>query len=83
MNNKKPNLVADPTYPGMFRVRLPDGLSDMVNLSRAQDAIAYYVDNAERRDRRRQRAPEAPLVSLPAVEAITLAPDAITESSSV
>jgi hypothetical protein len=32
-------IVADETYPGMFRVRLPDGeLTDMVNRTRARDA---------------------------------------------
>jgi len=42
---KKPVLdsciVPDPGWPGMYRVRRPDGsLSDMVNLTRAKDAIA-------------------------------------------
>jgi hypothetical protein len=33
------SLVADGKYPGMWRLRLPDGaLSDMVNRSRAKDA---------------------------------------------
>jgi hypothetical protein len=31
--------VPDDTYPGMWRVRLPDGkLSDMLNPTRARDA---------------------------------------------
>jgi DTW domain-containing protein YfiP len=33
-------IVPDATYPGMYRIRRPDGsLSDMVNLTRARDAI--------------------------------------------
>jgi hypothetical protein len=36
-----PGVVPDERYPGMYRVRLPDGsLSDMVNLARAKDAAA-------------------------------------------
>jgi hypothetical protein len=35
-----PGLVTDERYPGMYRLRLPAGrLSDMVNLTRARDAI--------------------------------------------
>jgi hypothetical protein len=35
-----PGIVADARYPGMYRLRLPDGrLSDMVNLTRAKDAL--------------------------------------------
>ena len=34
-------IEPDQTWPGMWRVRLPDGyLTDMVNLSRAIDAAA-------------------------------------------
>ena len=34
-------IVPDPKWPGMCRVRLPDGtLSDMVSLTRAKDALA-------------------------------------------
>ena len=37
-------VVADATYPGMFRVRLPDGeLTDMVNRTRARDAAAAIL----------------------------------------
>ena len=33
------SIEPDQTWPGMWRVRLPDGnLTDMVNLSRAKDA---------------------------------------------
>jgi hypothetical protein len=32
-------IVPDSTWPGMWRVRMPDGhLTDMVNLTRAKDA---------------------------------------------
>jgi hypothetical protein len=32
-------VVPDPEWPGMYRVRLPDGqLTDMVNLTRAREA---------------------------------------------
>ena len=35
------SIEPDQTWPGMWRVRLPDGyLTDMVNLSRAKDAAA-------------------------------------------
>ena len=37
-------VVADKIYPGMFRVRLPDGeLTDMVNRTRARDAAAAIL----------------------------------------
>jgi hypothetical protein len=36
-----PGIVPDKHYPGMYRLRLPDGsLSDIVNLTRAKDALA-------------------------------------------
>lgn len=36
-----PSIEPDKTWPGMWRVRLPDEyLSEMVNLSRARDAAA-------------------------------------------
>ena len=36
-----PRIVSDPKWPGMYRIRLPGGgLSDMVNLTRATDALA-------------------------------------------
>jgi hypothetical protein len=36
-----PRIVPDPKWPGMYRVRRPDGsLSDMVNLARAKHALA-------------------------------------------
>src|SRR5262249_54083331 len=34
-------IIPDPKWPGMYRLRLPDGsLSDIVNLTRAKDALA-------------------------------------------
>jgi hypothetical protein len=34
------NIVPDTTWPGMYRIRRPDGsLSDMVSLTRAKEAI--------------------------------------------
>jgi hypothetical protein len=36
-----PRIVPDGRWPGMFRLRLPDGsLSDILNLTRAKDALA-------------------------------------------
>jgi hypothetical protein len=53
-------LQPDAIYPGMWRVRWPDGrLSDMVNLSRAKDAIAAFIESTERRLRGRQSQLEA------------------------
>jgi hypothetical protein len=35
-----PRLVPDPNWPGLYRIRKPDGsLTDMVNLTRARDAL--------------------------------------------
>ena len=35
------SIVPDAVWPGMYRLRFPDGrLSDMVNLTRAKDALA-------------------------------------------
>jgi hypothetical protein len=58
---RHPKVIPDPTYPGMFRVRWPDGLSDMTNLSRAKDAVAAFMDSADRRQRERQSQLEARL----------------------
>ena len=34
------SIVPDAVWPGMYRLRFPDGrLSDMVNLTRARDAL--------------------------------------------
>lgn len=35
-----PRIVPDAKWPGMYRIRCPDGsLTDMVNLTRAKDAL--------------------------------------------
>jgi hypothetical protein len=40
--------LPDPTYAGMYRIRLAGGgLSDMVNLTRAKDAVAAYLETEE------------------------------------
>jgi hypothetical protein len=44
-----PGIVPDGVYPGMYRVRLPDGtLSDMVNLTRARDAARALAERERR-----------------------------------
>ena len=54
-------IEPDATWPGMWRVRLPDGrLTDMVNISRARDAaraLAVRILNTE------ERPPEAPPIA--------------------
>jgi len=51
----RPKVVPDSTYPGMYRVRWLDGrLSDMGNLTRANDAVACFLETEERRKRGRQ-----------------------------
>jgi hypothetical protein len=45
-------IVPDAKWPGMWRVRYPDGrLSDMVNLSRANDVAACFAETEARRRR--------------------------------
>jgi hypothetical protein len=40
-----PRIVSDARWSGMFRLRLPGGsLTDMVNLTRARDALASLED---------------------------------------
>jgi hypothetical protein len=44
-----PRIAPDAEWPAMFRIRLPDGsLSDLMNLSRAKDALAVVCDKAKR-----------------------------------
>jgi hypothetical protein len=39
--NLDPRIVPDPKWPGMYRIRRPDGLlTDMTSLTRAKDALA-------------------------------------------
>lgn len=43
-NKRLIGIEADPTYPGMWRVRLPGGqLSDMVNRTRAKNAAEIII----------------------------------------
>jgi hypothetical protein len=40
-----PRIVPDPKWPGMYRIRRPDGtLSDMTNLTRCRDALRSFDD---------------------------------------
>ena len=60
IRTKVARLVPDETYPGMWRVRWPDGrVSDMANLTRAKDAIACFGESLERKRRGRQRPTES------------------------
>jgi hypothetical protein len=56
-------ITQDATYPTMWRVKMPDGLSDMVNRTRAKDAaraILLRILNArETNIEARQRVPDA------------------------
>ena len=52
---RHPKAVPDAIYPGMWRVQWPDGrLSDMVNLSRANDAISDFLERAAKTQRERR-----------------------------
>jgi hypothetical protein len=55
-------VVADATYPGMWRIRLPDDrLSDMVNLERAKDAaLSVALGALNPKTGYRESRPEAP-----------------------
>jgi hypothetical protein len=47
-------IEPDANWPGMWRVRWPDGrLSDMTNLTRAKDAVDCFMETEERRQRGR------------------------------
>jgi|GEM_PF-2637633 hypothetical protein len=51
----RPKAIPDSVYPGMWRVRWPDGrLSDLANLTRVNDAVSCFMESAERRQRRLQ-----------------------------
>ena len=57
---KTARLQPDDNWKGMWRVRWPDDrLSDMVNLTRAKDAIACFMESVDRRRRGRQSQLEA------------------------
>lgn len=62
MKQRKPKVAPDAAHPGMWRVRWPDGrLSDMTNLTRAKDAVAWFMETEERRQRGRHRSSEGRL----------------------
>jgi len=45
----RPVVVKDAVYPQMYRVQWPDGeISDMVNLTRAKDAVRCYQEYERR-----------------------------------
>lgn len=61
-SGEESKLVQDTVYPTMWRVLWPDGeLSDMVNKTRAKDAIRAFEDRQARTAARMPpRAPEKP-----------------------
>jgi hypothetical protein len=64
---KKARIIRDAAYSDMHRVRWPDGsLSDMANLSRANDAAARFNETIERELRGRRKPSEALYVRLKA-----------------
>jgi len=55
MKQRQPKAVPDAALPGMWRVRWPDGrVSDMTNLTRAKDAVTFFIETEERRQRGRR-----------------------------
>ena len=69
----KARVISDETYPRVYRVRWPDGkLSDMANLSRANDAAIRFNESMERELRGRQKPSEASYSA-------SIAPDGSTE----
>jgi hypothetical protein len=61
----KARTIPDETHPEMHRVRWPDGkLSDMVNLSRANDAAAAFNDRLDRQYRGREKPSDGVYVRL-------------------
>lgn len=55
-------IVADPEHPNMWRLRLTDGPSDIVNRARAKDAAASMASTASRSGRRHRRSGGRPLI---------------------
>ena len=52
----RPKAIPDSVYPNMWRVLWPDGrLSDLANLTRVNDAIACFMESAERRQRQSRK----------------------------
>jgi hypothetical protein len=43
-----PHIVPDPKWPGMYRIKRPDGsLSDMANLTRCRDGLRSFDEAAD------------------------------------
>jgi hypothetical protein len=43
-----PRIVPDPKWPGMYRIKQPDGsLSDMANLTRCRDGLRSFDEAAD------------------------------------
>jgi hypothetical protein len=43
-----PRIAPDPKWPGMYRIKRPDGsLSDMANLTRCRDALRSFDEAAD------------------------------------
>ena len=62
MKQRQPKAVPDAAHPGMWRVRWRDGrLSDMTNLTRAKDAVTFFIETEERRQRGRHSPSEGRL----------------------
>ncbi len=73
---RRPKLVPDDVYPGMWRVQWPDGrLSDMTNFSRAADAAACFIETEERRQRAAAEAIRRPPVRQNAMTALGCRPN--------
>jgi hypothetical protein len=52
--NRPAIIIPDHDWPGLYRVRWPDGtFSDQTNLTRAKDAVASYDETSARRTRHR------------------------------
>ena len=51
----RPKAIPDSVYPSLWRVRWPDGrVSDLANVTRVNDAIACFMESADRQRRQRQ-----------------------------
>jgi hypothetical protein len=62
MKQRQPKVAPDEAHPVMWRVRWPDGrLSDMTNLTRAKDAVTFFIETEERRQRGRHSPSEGRL----------------------
>jgi len=51
--SKKPLVKPDGHYPAMWRIHWPDGeVSDLINLTRANDAVRVWLETQGRQKRR-------------------------------